>query len=247
VSTDDQARSGHGINAQRNACLDYIKRNGGGDHVEFLDEGVSSTTGLDKRNGLREAISSLQRGDIFLISRRDRLGRNVTLNAILEHEIEKKKARMVSVQQDDSTLDAGTAMLMKTIIDAIAQYEKYLISERVRGALGAKKQKSERVGHIPYGYRLAEKVTVKADKDGRLAPRRMHIEVCPTEQKNLRVMFELRQEGWTYRQIADHIFDQGIVNRAGKKFAHNDVWTVLKNLKEDFLLDTQVPIQKVCR
>ena len=43
---------------------------------------------------------------------------------------------------------------MKTVIDGAAQYERGLIRARTKAALAAKAAKGERVGQVPYGFKV---------------------------------------------------------------------------------------------
>lgn len=220
-STDEQKL---GASAQIEACLSYIrKQNPNAEYVIFQDSGVSGKTGITTkkrdgtvlRAGLISAIDALKKDDVFLVLRRDRIGRDVTVNGIIEHEITRKKATLICVLQDDSDLDTGTRMLLRTIMDAIAQYERYLISQRTSAALQIKKSKRERVGGVPYGWELLP--------DGKtLAP-------CAKEQETLGKLRDLRAQGLPYRSIATKAREIGIVNRNNKPFAHQAIALMLEN------------------
>jgi DNA invertase Pin-like site-specific DNA recombinase len=44
------------------------------------------------------------------------------------------------------------AQLMRTMIDAFAQYERALIVLRTKAGLARKRAKGERIGEVPYGW-----------------------------------------------------------------------------------------------
>jgi DNA invertase Pin-like site-specific DNA recombinase len=222
VSTDDQD-----VQAQRAACLEYIKRNGGGEHLEFCDQAVSGTLRMEEREQMMNAINALTKGDIFLVARRDRLGRDVIHNAIIEAEIKKKKCKLVTVTQDDSNMDAGMAQMMRTLVDAFAQYERYLISQRTKARLQEKKKVGQRVGRVPYGYRLL--------------PDGIHIAPCPKEQATLAMLHEWQQAGLSYRDIEKMAEENGLLNREGKKWLHRNIYGVLHNRVLDYKCTVQAP------
>lgn len=74
VSTDEQV---NGPKAQADALAAWCARNG----VELVavhhDHGVSGGAELDKRPGLLAALDELERGDVLLVAKRDRLARSV--------------------------------------------------------------------------------------------------------------------------------------------------------------------------
>jgi site-specific DNA recombinase len=230
VSTEEQKKSGLGVAAQEKSCLDYIARNQQHPYVIFKDEAVSSGLRLEERKGLMDAVDCLQSGDILLVHSRDRFGRNIRENAILEYEIKKKGCSVVAVNMNTSDLDDGIAQLMTTIVDAFAQYERYLISRRTKAALARKKAKGERVGHIPYGFMLdSNKV----------------LTVNPQEQETLKRMYYLRKvEGLPFRRIASILNAEGYrnrptTNRQNGHWNHGSTSRVWVNYEK---LSPQVPI-----
>lgn len=202
VSTEEQKRSGLGLEAQEKYCMDYISKYPG-EYAIYKDEAVSGGLKLEDREGLNAAIEALKPGDVFLVSSRDRLGRDVVQNAIAEREIEKKKCKLVTCNQDDSNMDEGIARLMKTMIDAFAQYERYQISKRTKAALARKKAKGERIGHVPYGFRLDDNKNLVVNED---------------EAATLKRMYQLRTgECLPFREIAHVLNSEGYRNRSTSK------------------------------
>lgn len=76
VSTEEQAQSGAGLKGQEDACRRCAEREGACLVGPFADEGVSGAAGLDKRPGLIDALSALETGDVLLVAKRDRPGRD---------------------------------------------------------------------------------------------------------------------------------------------------------------------------
>src|SRR5690242_616118 len=79
VSTQRQGASGLGLDAQKNAVAEHLKRVGG----ELVEEVVEVETGkgsnaLQKRPELRRALEECRRQDmVLIIAKLDRLARNV--------------------------------------------------------------------------------------------------------------------------------------------------------------------------
>jgi DNA invertase Pin-like site-specific DNA recombinase len=163
---------------------------------------VSGSTGLEKRPALLEAIAALKKGDVLMVSKRDRLGRGEPLLvAMIERAVQRKGARIQSAAGEGTDSDSPSDVLMRRMVDAFAEYERLIIIARTKAALGAKKARGERTGSVPYGYALAA--------DGkRLIPHE-------TEQAALQVVRLLRQGGATYRAIAGELAARGYVPRGG--------------------------------
>ena len=148
VSTDQQTDSGAGLEAQYEACRKAAGELAG----VYRDAGVSGSTGLDKRPALLEAIGVLNPGDVLLVAKRDRLGRDPLVVAMIESAVQRKGARIMSAAGEGTGSDSPSDILMRRIIDAFAEYERLIIGARTKAALRAKKARGERVGGIPYGY-----------------------------------------------------------------------------------------------
>lgn len=212
VSTDKQVDSGAGLDAQFDACL----KSAGSLAGTFRDEGVSGATSLDKRPALLAAIGALKKGDVLIVAKRDRLGRDPLVVAMIESAVTRKGARIVSAAGEGTDSDNPSDVLMRRMIDAFAEYERLIIGARTKAALQAKKQRKERVGHIPFGYQLAA--------DG------VHLEENPKEQETIRKIEALKACGMSLRQIAAHLNENGITKREGTPWNHVNLHSICKRV-----------------
>lgn len=223
----EQEEDGLGFQAQLKDCMDWAQKNGEGEILVYQDvitgtdkkEEVLVIDDLDKRVGLQEALRELKKGDIFLVSKRDRLGRDPFIMAMIERIIKKKKA--IFVCADGSMEDTSpNGMLLRHMIDGFAKYEAMMISSRTKAALGARKARGERIGHVPYGHRL--------DSHGRL-------ETCPTEAETLRAMYTYRvHDKLSFRAIAERLNESGYRNRDGGIWTHGATSRVYINYEKLF-------------
>lgn len=81
------------------------------------------------------------------------------------------------------------------MVDLFAQYERAIIRSRTKAALAVKKARGERVGQVPYGFRLAgDGVNLVADPD----------------ESRIRTRIQaLREQGLSYRAIAQRLNHEG--------------------------------------
>lgn len=210
VSTEQQALSGAGLDAQHDAC----ERVAGSLAGIYRDEGVSGKTGIDKRPALLDAIAQLKKGDVLIVAKRDRLGRDPMVVAMIESAVKRKGARIVSAAGEGTDSDSPTDILMRRMVDAFAEYERLIIGARTKAALQAKKARNESTGYIAYGYQLSD--------DG------VHVEECLEEQATLRKIELLRQSGMSLRKVADELNQLGIFKRGGEKWNHVNLHNVCK-------------------
>jgi DNA invertase Pin-like site-specific DNA recombinase len=209
VSTDEQAASGLGLEAQRAAIEAWAQRNGATVAAYLSDDGVSGAAGLDKRPGLASALAELDNGAVLVVAKRDRLGRDPILCAMVERSAARVGARVVSAAGEGTDDDGPASVLMRRMVDAFAEYERLLIGQRTKAALAAKKARGERVGGLPYGYALAE--------DGATL-----VENGP-EQAVLAEARALRAAGLSLRGVAAELARRGFVSRTGGVFAATQI------------------------
>jgi DNA invertase Pin-like site-specific DNA recombinase len=209
VSTDGQSDSGLGLDAQRSAVEAAAKRLGLVLTDVFADAGLSGALDLDDRPGLLTAVQGLKRGDVLIVAKRDRIGRDLIGVAMIERSVIRKGARIVSAAGEGTEgTDAG-AMMQRQILDVFAEYERRLIGQRTKAALRAKRERGERAGNLPFGYSL--------NPDGRT------LEPNAAEQEVLAILGELRQAGYTLRAIAAELNRQGFTTRRGTAWRHQYV------------------------
>lgn len=217
VSTDMQAESGLGLAAQRDAIAASAKRLGFTVDALHEDAGLSGKLGIDERPALLQAVSELRRGDVLLVAKRDRLGRDVVTVAMIERLVGRKGARVVSAAGEGTDQEGPTGELMRTIVDAFAQYERALIATRTRLALRAKRARGERAGEIPFGYTLAE--------DGKT------LAAVPAELEALAFARDRRESGASFRLIARELLASGISTKKGGAWHPETVRSMLAHAR----------------
>ena len=209
VSTDEQSLS---VEAQHQALARWCQTHEALLLAVYEDVGVSGSTPLEKRPGLLSALNALARDRVLLVVRRDRLARDTLTAAMAERIAQHAGASIVTVGGEGNG-DGPEAQLMRTILDAFAQYEKTLIVLRTKAGLARKREKGERLGMVPYGKRLAA--------DG------VHLLDHPTEQAVIATVRALRASGLSYRAIAAELNRRGLTNRVGGRFRHTQVVRIL--------------------
>ena len=219
VSTRQQAESGLGLGAQRDACARWADTNGFELTGLHADSGVSGSASVDKRPGLLAALSEIKRGDVFLVAKRDRLGRDPVLVAMIERMVERKGARVISAAGEGTESNDPSYILMRRMIDAFSEYEKLIIGARTKAALAKKRARGEKTGgSVPYGYRLASD--------------RKSLEAKKAEQEVIDIMLDLRDEGLSFRAIANKLNLDGHRPR-GAKWHATSVTRIIKRESSD--------------
>jgi len=145
VSTEDQASSGAGLEAQRAAITAECERRGWLDRLEWVEDAGFSGKSLD-RPGIRSALDVLNtRGGVLMVAKLDRLSRSVMDFSTM---LEQSKRRGWSLV----VLDFGVDMLtpggeaMGNMMATFAQFERRMIGLRTSEGLRQKKLKGVKLG-----------------------------------------------------------------------------------------------------
>jgi len=225
VSTDEQAESGLGLEAQRAACHAVADRLAAPIAAIHQDE-LTGATPLDRRPGLMEAIAGVGRGDVLLVAKRDRLARgDALLTAMIEAAVRRRGGRILSAAGEGTDDDDPASILMRRMIDAFAEYERLIIAGRTRAALRAKSARGERAGQVPYGHRLSGNGP-RSRKRGLPTG----LEPDQAEVATIALMLELRAAGRSLRAIARELDRRGHRTKRGAPWRQSTVHDVLRRV-----------------
>jgi DNA invertase Pin-like site-specific DNA recombinase len=133
--------------------------------------------------------------------------------ADLLQRFERRRVALISVAEQ---LDTGSALgrLMLNIMVSVSQWEREAIGERTRDVMRHKKVKGERVGTLPFGFRL-------------VAGSKTLLEPDPVEQDRLARLQELRATR-SLRRVADAATAEGLTTRRGTPYRFQSVAKVLR-------------------
>jgi DNA invertase Pin-like site-specific DNA recombinase len=197
VSTDEQGKSGLGLEAQREAVARHIGANALLDQFEEVESGKSDRN----RPRLHAALDLCKRKKAVLcIAKLDRLSRNVAFIANL----------MDSGVKFTACDNPHANELTIHVIAAVAQYERKMISERTKAALAAARARGVQLGNPNWQEPLAKA----------LASRKLN----PPPPAVLEMMQRYRSEGLTYRAIAAKLNEMDISTPKSPRYPNGCIW-----------------------
>jgi DNA invertase Pin-like site-specific DNA recombinase len=145
VSSDEQADSRAGLEAQRAAIQRECERRGW-EIIEVIEDAGFSAKDL-RRPGVSAALEELGRGraDALVVAKLDRLSRSMLDFTAVMAQAQKQGWALVALDcAVDTTTPAGEAMAH--VLATFAQFERRLIGQRTREALAMKKRQGVRLG-----------------------------------------------------------------------------------------------------
>jgi DNA invertase Pin-like site-specific DNA recombinase len=204
VSTDEQRL---GVAAQREAIERWAAGAGVQVAAWHVDAGVSGATEACERPELGAALAALREhgAGVLVVAKRDRVARDVAIAATVERLAIAAGARVVAADGSGNG-DGPADALMRTMVDAMAAYERALIRQRTAAALRVMAARGEHTGgEPPFGWRVGE--------DG------VRLERDDDEQSTRARASELRASGLSLRAVAAALAAEGRLSRAGTPFA----------------------------
>jgi DNA invertase Pin-like site-specific DNA recombinase len=110
-----------------------------------------------ERKALAEALDFCREGDVFIVTKLDRLARSVMHLSQLVDRLERKKVtlRILNLNLDTAS---PTGKLMVNLLGAIAAFERDIMLERQRDGIAAAKVKGKYKGRAPTAKRKSREV-----------------------------------------------------------------------------------------
>lgn len=217
VSTDEQAKEGFSIEAQRRILNAWAVVKGADDVVEYVDDGYSAKN--LRRPAVQRLISACRNRelDVVLVWKLDRLTRDLRdLLMLMEDVFRKYGVEFVSSTESIDT-STPTGRLMLNVLGAFAQNERETNALRVKTVMMEISKGCKHLGGVPpYGYTV--------DADG-------YYQIVPEEAQVVRNIFRMKGAGESYGQIISTLDASGVKSRSGKSFTKNTLYDMLRNEK----------------
>jgi len=157
VSTQGQAKSGLGLDAQREAIRAFAKAEGFEVVATFTEaESGKGADALDRRPKLADAIKAARKlGAPVIVSKLDRLSRDVHfISGLMAHKVPFIVAE----------LGADVDPFVLHLFAALAQKERALISQRTKAGLAAAKRRGVKLGGWTKGSERSAKAAAAMAK-----------------------------------------------------------------------------------
>jgi DNA invertase Pin-like site-specific DNA recombinase len=214
VSSEEQADSGLGLEAQRDRIRAFCTLKGLQLNEVFEDAGVSGGKALETRPaGSKLVVAARKTKAVVIVAKFDRLFRSVADAANTIADFDRKGIELVAISEGfDMTNPYGRAMAQMASV--FAELERAMIRERTRVAMTVKRNRGERISrHAPFGWEFGP--------DGRLVEN-------PTEQETICLMRRLQAEGKGFDEIARVLDQAGIKPKRAEKWARATVRQILR-------------------
>jgi site-specific DNA recombinase len=188
------------LHAQREACEAFIRSQAGEGwrlvKSTYDDGGYSG--GTMGRPALQQLLANIRDGmiDVVVVYKVDRLTRSLADFARMVELLDARGVSFVAVTQQFNTTTSMGRLTLNVLL-SFAQFEREVISERIRDKVAASKRKGMWMGGLaPFGYEV---------RDRRLL-------VNPDEAPKVKHIFDRYLELGTVRELKKDLATQGLVS-----------------------------------
>ena len=210
VSSEKQAEEGLGLEIQEKTLRSWARAHGHRIVAICRDEGVSGTKDVADRDGLAEALAIVRtrRAAGLAVVRLDRLARDLVLQEQLLAELRRMGAETFSTSAGEAGFlkddpDDPSRALIRQVLGAVAQYERSMITLRLRSGRRRKAERGGYAGGRPrYGFRAEHRELAKE----------------PSEQAALTRIRQLRRQEKSLREIAMVLETEGHKPKTGDRW-----------------------------
>lgn len=221
VSTEDQVREGYSLGAQQDRLTAFAASQGWKVANFYVDEGISAKD--MNRPALKQLMADVQKGEVVLVYKLDRLTRNVADLDYLLGKWESDGVLFRSSTEDFNTTTAAGRLFIRLVAD-LAQWERENLAERTRMGMMKRAQEGEwNGGPPPFGYDLVE----TGERNGDKARRKL----VPNEHAAIvRELYERYLAGQGVRTLTLWLNrEKGVKGLRGSAFRDGTVSAILKN------------------
>lgn len=213
------AAESESVETQLELCRAYCQRESLDVSGSFYDKAASGAE--EDRPGLWSAIDMLRRKSVLVVYRLDRLARSVYLMYLIEQEVAKRGARILSVCGEGNGSSPDDE-LIRRILTALADYQRKAAAARTKAAMLRHQATGRRMSYkCPFGMREDPASSLnKKGRPSRLIPNE-------EEQRVIACICGMFERGYTYRGIAKALDSEQVECRGGR-WHHRTVQKILK-------------------
>ena len=215
ISVDDELnKENTSIENQKAIIDDYVKTNFPNAELDFYEDRDKSGYTFEQREGYQKMRRKLFRNqyDILIIKDLSRFSRRNGAGLVELEALRDEGIRIIAIG-DNIDYPTNDDWLRIQIYFLMNEMPVTDTSKKVRNVIKRRQQDGKWICSVPYGYVITNSKT-------------MAFEIEPTEAVVVRKVFELYNQGWGYKRIANYLTDQHIptprMNERARKEARGE-------------------------
>ena len=202
VSSTQQAEQGSSIDNQITRLKQYAELKEYQNIIVLTDAGISGKS--VNRPAFLQLIELVKRNEVeaVIVYSLSRFARSIVDTVKMIELLNKHSVAFHSLSESIDTSSAVGRFFIN-VLSSLNQLEREQIGERTKAVLQYKKSQGAKVGQVPFGF---------TDNNGRLIKNK-------TEQNTMSIINSLRDNSYSFQDIADELIKRNRKNKAG-----NSIW-----------------------
>ncbi len=115
----------------------------------IITETVSGSRAITQRKGFSRLLDKMEKGDVLVVTKLDRLGRDTVDVSMTVTKLEKMGIRVHCLALGGVDLTSSAGKMTMNVINAVAQFERDLLIERTQAGLSRAKAQGKPLGRPP--------------------------------------------------------------------------------------------------
>ena len=115
----------------------------------IITETISGSVAIVRRKGFSRLLDKMEKGDVLIVTKLDRLGRDAIDVSTTVAKLEQEGIRVYCLALGGVDLTSSAGKLTMGVINAVAQFERDLLIERTQAGLARAKSEGKVLGRPP--------------------------------------------------------------------------------------------------
>lgn len=111
-----------------------------------MTEMISGSMPITRRKGFARLLDKMEKGDVLVVTKLDRLGRDAIDVSTIVAKLEKMEIRVHCLALGGVNLTSSAGKMTMGVINAVAQFERDLLIERTQSGLARAKSNGKKLG-----------------------------------------------------------------------------------------------------
>ena len=112
----------------------------------IITETISGSLPISRRKGFSRLLDKMEEGDVLIVTKMDRLGRNAVDVSTTVAKLDKIGIRVHCLALGGVDLTSSAGKMTMGVINAVAQFERDLLIERTQSGLNRAKSNGKKLG-----------------------------------------------------------------------------------------------------
>ncbi|MBW8309875.1 MAG: recombinase family protein [Candidatus Paracaedibacteraceae bacterium] len=133
----------------------------------IITETISGSMHISRRKGFARLLDKMEKGDILVVTKLDRLGRDAIDVSTTVAKLEKMGIKVHCLALGGVDLTSSAGKMTMGVINAVAQFERDLLIERTQSGLARAISKGKTLGRPKILSELQTKQTIQQLQEGK--------------------------------------------------------------------------------